>query len=70
MTLKGSRDNMSVILLKFAAGRDPTDEAREKDKQLEKSIESAVIAYSQSCVSWNFAWSFLCTFKLGWVIFS
>lgn len=46
---KGSRDNMSVILLKFAAGRDPTDEAREKDKQLEKSIESAVIAYSQSC---------------------
>ena len=53
MTLKGSRDNMSVILLKFAAGRDPTDEAREKDKQLEKSIESAVIAYSQSCVSWG-----------------
>lgn len=51
---KGSRDNMSVILLKFAAGRDPTDEAREKDKQLEKSIESAVIAYSQSCVSWNY----------------
>lgn len=46
---KGSRDNMSVILLKFPAGHDPDDAAREKDKALEKSIEESVVAYSQSC---------------------
>jgi len=46
---KGSRDNMSVILLKFPAGHDPDDASREKDKALEKSIEESVVAYSQSC---------------------
>ena len=42
---------MSVILLKFPAGHDPDDAAREKDKALEKSIEESVVTYSQSCVS-------------------
>jgi len=46
---KGSRDNMSVILLKFPAGRMPDDSSKEKDKKLNETISECVVALSQSC---------------------
>ena len=44
---------MSVILLKFPAGRMPDESSKEKDKKLNETISECVVALSQSCVSWN-----------------
>jgi len=44
---KGSRDNMSVILLKFAGGHDPDETSKKADKDLEQLIEDTIEARTQ-----------------------
>ena len=44
---------MSVILLKFPAGKMPDESSKEQDKKLNETISECVVALSQSCVSSN-----------------